>query len=185
MRAELLNNMDEVRLVKCCKDNNAAAQKILYTKYAEGMMILCLRYIPDREDAKEVLMDGFLNFFKNIGGFTWQGEGSLSAWLKKIIVNQCLMHLRKRQHLFIVHDEEAHIEHKEYQENVLDYINAKEIMGMIHALPGGCRTIFNLYVFEGMNHREIGDVLDISESTSKSQLHRARALLKETILQTT
>ena len=184
MKAELLNSMDEARLVKCCKDNNAAAQKILYTKYVEGMMILCLRYIANHEDAKEVLMDGFLSFFKNIGGFKWQGEGSVSAWLKKIIVNQCLLHLRKRHQLFTAQNETEHFEHAAYPENILAHINAKEIMGMIHALPDGCRTVFNLYVFEGLNHREIGALLDISESTSKSQLHRARALLKETILQT-
>jgi RNA polymerase sigma-70 factor, ECF subfamily len=176
--------MDEAKLVKCCKDNNAAAQKILYTKYVEDMMMLCLRYVTNSEDAKEVLMDGFLSFFKNIGGFTSRSEGSLKAWLKKIMVNQCLMYLRKQRPLFVAHDEMVYNEHKEYRENVLDYINAKDILEMIHALPGGCRTVFNLYVFEGMNHREIAVLLDISEGTSKSQLHRARALLKETILQT-
>jgi len=183
LKGELLSNMDEATLVKCCKDNNAAAQKILYTKYAETMMILCLRYIPNREDAKETLMDGFLSFFQNINTFTNRGEGSLKAWLKKIMVNECLMHLRKRQPLFVTHEETTN-EHKDHQENALDYLNAKEIIGMIHALPAGCRTVFNLYVFEEMNHREIAHILDISESTSKSQLHRARALLKETILQT-
>jgi RNA polymerase sigma factor (sigma-70 family) len=175
--------MDEAGLVKCCKHNNAAAQKILYARYAEGMMILCLRYISNREDAKEALMDGLLSFFQNISGFTYRGDGSLKAWLKKIMVNQCLMHLRKRNPLFVPQEETAN-EPKESHENALDYINAKEIIGMIHALPTGCRTVFNLYVFEGMNHREIAEILDISESTSKSQLHRARTLLKETILQT-
>ena len=185
MQAELIHSTDEAILVKRCKENDAAAQKMLYAKYAERMMILCLRYITNSEDAREVLMDGFLSFFKNIGGFTWRGEGSTSAWLKKIVVNQCLMFLRRRQPLFLSHNEMEQEEQIGYPENVHDYINAKEIMSMIQSLPGGCRTIFNLYVFEGMNHREIGELLDISESTSKSQLHRARALLKESILQTT
>ena len=184
MKAELLNDLDEAKLVKYCQDNNPVAQKILYTKYVQGMMILCLRYIPGHEDAKEALMDGFLNCFNNIGGFSYRGEGSLSAWLKKIMVNQCLMHLRKRQPIVMPGNELAGNEQIECPENVLDHINAKEIMNMIHALPEGCRTVFNLYVFEGMNHREIGVLLNISENTSKSQLHRARALLKETILQT-
>lgn len=184
MKAEALNNMDEALLVKCCKDNNSAAQKILYGKYVESMMILCLRYIVDHEDAKEVLMDGFLNFFKNMDSFTYQGEGSVKAWLKKIVVNQCLMHLRKRRPLFITGKETEQYESAGNGENIFDCMNAKEIMSMIHALPDGYRTVFNLYFFEGMNHREIGEMLNISENTSKSQLHRARAILKEKILQT-
>ena len=175
--------MDEVWLVKCCKDNNPAAQKVLYNKYVESMMILCLRYIVDPEDAKEVLMDGFLNFFRHINGFTYQGEGSVKAWLKKIVVNQCLMHLRKRRSLFISGKEAEHFENVDNGENIFNYLNAKEIMSMIHSLPDGYRTVFNLYFFEGLNHREIGEMLNISENTSKSQLHRARAILKEKIVQ--
>jgi RNA polymerase sigma-70 factor (ECF subfamily) len=175
--------MDEAWLVKCCKDNNSAAQKILYNKYVECMMILCLRYVVDQEDAKEVLMDSFFNFFKNIGSFTYLGEGSVKAWLKKIVVNQCLMHLRKRRPLFITGKEAEHYENVDNGENVFDYLNAKEIMNMVHSLPDGYRTVFNLYFFEGLNHREIGETLGISENTSKSQLHRARVLLKEKILQ--
>ncbi len=184
MRVELLHTMDEAKLVKCCKDNDPAAQKMLYSKYVERMMVVCLRYIANKEDAKEVLMDGFLNFFKNMERFSWQGEGSVQAWLKKIVVNQCLMHLRKRQTLFVMHDDVVHNEFADNQENALDMLNAREIMALINDLPSGCRTVFNLYVFEGMNHREIGVLLEISESTSKSQLHRARTMLKQTILQT-
>src|ERR1700748_3032439 len=93
--------MDEAALVKYCKDNNPSAQKMLYNKYVDSMMILCLRYVVNTEDAKEVLMDGFLNFFKNISGFTYRGEGSVRAWLKKIVVNQCLAHLRKSSPFFV------------------------------------------------------------------------------------
>jgi RNA polymerase sigma-70 factor (ECF subfamily) len=156
---------------------------MLYNQYVEPMMILCLRYIVSHEDAKEVLMDGFLNFYKNINGFTYQGEGSVKAWLKKIMVNQCLMYLRKRHPLFVTGKDSEHFKNVDNSENVLNYLNAKEIMKMIHSLPDGYRTVFNLYFFEGMNHREIGEMLNISENTSKSQLHRARAILKEKILQ--
>ena len=175
--------MDEVWLVKCCKDNNPAAQKTLYNKYVESMMILCLRYVVDPEDAREVLMDGFLSFFRHINSFTYQGEGSVKAWLKKIVINQCLMHLRKRRSLFISGKEVEHFENVDSGANIFSYLNAKEIMSMIHSLPDGYRTVFNLYFFEGLNHREIGEMLNISENTSKSQLHRARAILKEKILQ--
>ena len=183
MKGDALNNMDETLLVKYCKDNNPAAQKILYNKYVEHMMILCLRYVVNSEDAKEVLMDSFFSFFKNINGFTYRGEGSVKAWLKQIVVNQCLMHLRKRHPIYITTKEAEQYEYTDNSENVLDYLNAKEIMNMIHSLPDGYRTVFNLYFFEGKNHREIGEMLDISENTSKSQLHRARAILKEKILQ--
>jgi len=176
--------MDEATLEKCCKDNNPAAQKALYDKYVEPMMILCLRYVVNHEDAKEVLMDAFLNFFKHIGGFTYMGEGSVRAWLKKIVVNQCLMHLRKRKVYYATDKEVDRYDMADSAENVLDYLNGKEIMKLIHTLPDGYRTIFNLYFFEGMNHKEISELLGISEGTSKSQLHRGRNLLKEKILQT-
>jgi len=175
--------MDEAGLVGYCKNNNAAAQKILYVRYAADMMLLCLRYIPQQEDAKEALMDSFLSFFNNIGSFTYRGEGSVKAWLKKIVLNQCLSYLRKRNPVFIAAKDEQY-EDIASNESVLGHLSAKEIMQMIHALPDGYRMVFNLYVFEGMNHKEIGDTLGITESTSKSQLHRARALLKEKILQT-
>ena len=183
MNGAALNNLDEALLVKWCKEHNAPAQKILYDKYVECMMILCLRYVVNSEDAKEVLMDSFFSFYKNIDGFTYRGEGSVKAWLKKIVVNRCLMHLRKRSSLFIANKDVEQFENTDSGEGVLDYLNAKEIMNMIHSLPDGYRTVFNLYFFEGKNHKEIGEMLEISENTSKSQLHRARALLKEKILQ--
>ncbi len=182
MTAPLLHNMDEAGLAKYCAGHNAAAQKVLFTRYADGMMMLCLRYIPVKEDAREALMDGFLACFKNIGSFVYQGEGSLKAWLKKIVVNQCLMHLRRKHLSFVPHNEDAHGACYESGESVLEQINAKQIISLIQDLPEGCRTIFNLYVFERMNHREIAELLAVTESTSKSQLHRARALLKEKLI---
>lgn len=183
MKAALLTDPTEAALVERCKDNVAAAQKVLYTRYAADMMLLCLRYVRRPEDAKEVLMDGFLSFFQNIGAFTYRGEGSVKAWLKKILVNKCLSHLRKRSMMFMQAGDER-FDDVAADENIVDHLTAKEIMQMIHALPDGYRTVFNLYVFEDMGHREIADLLGISENTSKSQLHRARALLKEKILQT-
>ena len=179
-----LNSIDEAALVNRCKENDPAAQKILYDRYVEILMILSLRYVINHEDAKEVVMDGFLNCFKHINGFTYLGEGSLKAWLKKIVVNQCLMHLRKRKPIVASGKETEHFDVADNNENALDYLNAKEIMKLVHTLPDGYRTIFNLYFFEGMNHKEISELLTISEGTSKSQLHRARNFLKEKILQT-
>jgi RNA polymerase sigma-70 factor, ECF subfamily len=179
-----LNNTDEAYLIRCCKDNSPAAQKMLYNKYVDSIMILCMRYIPDREDAKEALMDSFFHFFNNINGFTYLGEGSVNAWLKKIALNQCLTRLRKKRPLFITEKEVAVFEDAPAAGNVHDEMNVREIMKLVHSLPDGYRTVFNLYVFEGMNHREIGELLGISDNTSKSQLYKAREILKKKILQT-
>ena len=183
MKEEVLNSADEQHLVKCCQNNSPSAQKVLYNRYVESMMILCLRYIVNHEDAKEVLLDGFMNCFKHIGSFTYQGEGSVKAWLKKIVVNQCLMYLRKKQPFFIQAKEGEHYDSSGSDDDVLGSLGVKEIIKLVHSLPDGYRAVFNLYVFEGKNHREIGEMLSISENTSKSQLHRARTMLKEQLLQ--
>jgi RNA polymerase sigma-70 factor, ECF subfamily len=182
LRVDLSNTSDEAYLVKCCSDNDPNAQHLLYNRYVEDMMILCLRYVSDNEDAKEVVMDGFLKFFRNIDGFEYRGEGSLKAWLKQIMINQCLMNLRKRKTIGLSGIEPEIHEDKESTDNVLDHLAAKEILKLLQALPDGYRMVFNLYVFEGLNHREIGEMLGISESTSKSQLHRARTMLKEKLI---
>lgn len=152
-------------------------------RYNDAMLILCMRYIANREDAREAMMDGFLAAYKNMKGFEWRGDGSLAAWLRRVMVNQCLSRLRKRTLRF----ETADTTHERYehgnQEDITGKLGAKEIMTMIHSLPDGCRTVFNLHIFEQMAHGEIGMLLGISESTSKSQLHRARTLLKEMIVQ--
>ena len=151
----------------------------MYDKYAENMMLLCYRYIPNKEDAKEVLLDAFYNFFKNIKGFTYQGDGSTRAWLKKIVMNQCLMHLRKKKMEFVTDPDGRVTEDISFNNNIIEGLSVKEIVALIHGLPDGYRTIFNLYVFDGKGHKEIADLLGISENTSKSQLHKAKALLQK------
>ncbi len=182
MIVDLSNITDEANLVKRCQNNDPNAQKILYNMYVADMMILCLRYIPNKEDAKERLMDGFLNCFSNMKQFNYQGTGSIKAWLKKIMINQCLMHLRKRKPFAAGRQETDLYEDRQTTEDVLSHLSAKEILQVLHTLPDGYRTVFNLYVFDEMTHREIGVLLDITENTSKSQLHRAKALLREKII---
>lgn len=177
------SHKDEALLVKLCRRGDAAAQQRLFGHYADRMMLRCLRYLPDPEDAREAMMDGFLAFFTNIAGFEYKGEGSVQAWLGRIMVNQCLMRLRKTGNLSYGISE-AGEDLPDYAEAADARLNAKEIMNMIHGLPEGCRMVFNLFVFEQMSHTEVAALLGVSESTSKSQLHRARALLKARILQT-
>lgn len=177
LRINLSNKADEAQLVRRCKSNDAVAQRIVYNMYVEDMMILCLRYIRSVEDAKETLMDGFLSFFKNMGSFEYRGEGSMKAWLKKIMVNQCLMRLRKAVSPETAYDETVH-DVAEDDGNIFCKLAAKDILELLQTLPDGYRTVFNLYVFEDMGHKEIGALLGISENTSKSQLHRARTMMK-------
>ena len=182
MKNEWHNSNDEASLVARCKNNDLQAQKILYMLYVEDMMLLCMRYIADREDAREILMDAFLKFFNSLRDFEYRGEGSVKAWLKKITGNQCLMSLRKNRISFQPLEDNSRQIEIPVGDNIIEQMNAKEIMRLIHALPAGCKAVFNLFVFEGMGHKEIATLLNISEGTSKSQLHLAKAILKGKIL---
>lgn len=175
------NTENELRLITACCNQDPAAQKRLYDLHVDAMMVVCYRYVPNREDAKEVMLDGFYNVFKNIGSFQYQGSGSVKAWMKKIMVNQCLMHLRKRKMVFA--DADAIGEEMAGNDDAISRLSAKEIIRLIHTLPDGYRTIFNLHVFEEKNHKEISLMLGISENTSKTQLHKAKKLLQKKILE--
>lgn len=172
--------MTEVQLIEACKRKESFAQRLLYDCYVEQMYLLCLRYVPSAADAEEVLSDGFLKCFKNIGQFTYLGEGSTRAWLSKIVVNECLMFLRRKKQLIISIDKENTLPEMA-DEDALSNINTKDILKHIQRLPPGYRTVLNLYVFEDLPHKEIASLLGITESTSKSQLFKARALLKQKI----
>lgn len=151
-------------------------------QYVEEMMMLCLRYVSDKEDAREVMMDAFLKFFNSLKDFEYRGKGSVKAWLKKITVNYCLMFLRKRTMNFQVLDDRGGHDEIASTGDVTGQMNVKDILKLIHELPPGCKTVFNLYVFEEMTHKDIAQALNITEGTSKSQLHLARKILKDKIL---
>lgn len=172
----------EYELAQACKAGNPAAQHSLYRLYARQLMKLCLRYVANEEDVKELLTDIFIAAFQNFKQFEYKAEGSLQAWLCRIAINQCLMHLRKNQ-LRFEEIKDIHEEQMYSNENALQHMSAKEILGLVQQLPAGYRAVFNLYVFEEMSHKEIAALLNISESTSKSQLHKARQLLQKKLAQ--
>ncbi|MBX2905668.1 MAG: sigma-70 family RNA polymerase sigma factor [Taibaiella sp.] len=184
MNPQRQHSTDEGTLARLSAAGNGNAQRELFLRFNDSMLILCMRYVANREDAREAMMDGFLAAFKNMTRFEWRGPGSLKAWLSRVMVNQCLSRLRTRKLSF----EYSELPVEQYDrgggDEIVAKMNAKEILAMIHTLPDGCKTVFNLYVFEEMGHAEIGEVLGISENTSKSQLHRARTLLKEKIVKT-
>lgn len=173
--------MNTAILIKDAKQQNAAAQKCLFDLFADKMLMTCRRYLKNKEDAEEILLDGFYKFFRGLNSFNFQNEAALQAWLKKIMVNECLMFLRKKNNFNIV--TEAVPEELIIAENVFSNLSAAEIFNLIVQLPVGYRTVFNLYVIEGENHKTIAALLNISEGTSKSQLSKARILLQKMLLQ--
>lgn len=172
--------MTEIQLTEACKRKESFAQRLLYDRYVDQMYLLCIRYVSSTDDAEEVLSDAFFKCFNNISKFTYQGEGSVRAWLSKIVVNECLMFLRKRKQLIIPIEESGSMQLGD-DSHVLSELNAREIMKHVRALPTGYRTVLNLYAFEDRSHKEIAELLQITESTSKSQLFKARAMLRQKI----
>ncbi len=168
-------------LVREAKQGSAAAQKYLFEFFADKMLPVCCRYVKSREDAEELMLDGFYKFFKNLPSFSYQGEAALYAWLKKIMINECLMFLRKKNVFSIVSESTA--EEIVLEEEALNNLSAAEIFKLVVALPVGYRTVFNLYIIEGMEHKEIAALMGISESTSKSQLCKARLQLQKLLSQ--
>lgn len=173
--------MDTAQLIKEAKQGSATAQQCLFNLLGDKMMLVCKRYVKSPQDAEEVLLDGFYKFFKNLSSFDFQGEAALYGWLKKIMVNECLMLLRKKNVFTIVTDAET-IDFP-LEEDALNNLSAREIFDLVLQLPVGYRTVFNLHVIEGMEHKEIAALLGIAEGTSKSQLSKAKALLQKNLLQ--
>jgi RNA polymerase sigma-70 factor (ECF subfamily) len=161
------------------KRKKRQSEKELYYKYADYMFTVCYRYIGNRESSEETLNNGFLKVFKNYQNIEYRGEQSFRNWIKKIMINECLMYLRAKNDFELLAieeiDENNHITMPEYD---LD----NQIMSMIKNLPIGYRTVFNLYAIEGYTHNEISEKLKIKESTSRSQLTMARKLLKEQLV---
>jgi len=168
-------------IIAACKSGNRIAQKKLFETYSKGMLMLCCRYVKDHHVAEEMLLNGFCKFFKTIDRFLYSGNNSISAWLKKIMVNECLMHLRDQKKILFLQEEYA--ADVMINEEVLEKINASELLNLINNLPDGYRTVFNLHVIEGFSHKEIGQMLQISEGTSKSQLNKAKTFLQKSLMQ--
>ena len=169
----------EAELISGCVKGDRSAQRMLYERYASVMYPVCVRYLG-REDAKDVLQDGFLTVFDKIG--TYKGEGSFEGWMRKLFVNASLMHLRKTDVLRRTEDiDEVPEAGGVLEHGVLEQISSREILDLVAGLPAGLRSVFNLFVMEGYSHAEVGALLGITEQSSRSQLSRARSLLQEKI----
>lgn len=170
--------MEEKELAERCRLGDNSARKELYEQYAGRMLGVCLRYIGDRETAEDLMHDGFLKFFSSFDKFTWRGNGSLRAWMERVMVNTVLQYLRKND----VMNQTSALENipeicEEPESSSIDIIPQKVLMQFIGELPAGYRTVFNLFIFEEMSHKEIARLLGINEKSSASQLTRAKASL--------
>lgn len=165
----------EAYIIEKCKKQDRAAQKALYQKYAPLFFSICLRYVKERTAAEDLMVESFYKIFSKIDQY--KGEGSFEGWMKRIVINESLMKLRKKSNLNLHIDIEKAFEVKE-EATVIADINYQEILELLDELPTGYRTVFNLYVIEGYKHREIAQQLGISINTSKSQLILARKRMK-------
>lgn len=169
--------MKEPDLIKGCQRARHDAQQELYRVYANRMYRLCFRYIKQQADAEDVMISSFNKVFQHFASFHYEGDGSLEAWIRKIVVNESLMWLRRRHNFNMMESIEDTMPQADLSQ--LSELNAEDIYKMIAQLPTGYRTVFNLSVIEGYNHQEIAGMLDISEGTSRSQLFKAKSLLKK------
>jgi len=160
------------------------AFKILYTKYARNHFLTCLRYIKDKSIAEDLLQESYLNIYKNLKKYNPQ-KAKFSTWSNKVVVNTCLMHLRKND-IFKNSDDIYDTKIDNYnlvnRPKAIDQLSLKEITALIQRLPKGYRTVFNLYVIDGYSHQEIAEKLNVSVSTSKTQLLKAKKVLQNKLL---
>ncbi|MDR2811099.1 MAG: sigma-70 family RNA polymerase sigma factor [Tannerellaceae bacterium] len=171
--------MNEQQLIESCKKGSRLAQKELYDMYSRKMMGVCLRYVNDRETAKDILQDGFVKIFTAMDTYT--GVGSFEGWMRKIFVNCALEYLRKSDVLRGAVELGKTTEMLAPDYSVIAEMSARELMGIVQELPSGFRTVFNLFAIEGFSHKEISEMLGITESTSRSQYTRAKQLLQRKI----
>lgn len=169
----------DLQLIESCKKGDRAAQKVLYDRLAPRMFPLCIRYIGDRTQAEDILQEGFITLFTKLENF--KGEGSFEGWARRIFVTTALMDLRKKDALKMSEDIDAVRGMKADLPSQGENIGYKELMKLIMSLPPGFRTVFNMYAIEGYSHKEIADALGISETTSRTQLSRARIWLQTKI----
>lgn len=175
----LNKSVKEEQLIKECKKGKSAAQKEVYDKYSSLMLSVCFRYVKDRMEAEHVMVGGMVKVFKNVHQF--KEEGSFEGWIRRIMVNESLMYLRKNKNMALNMDIDSVKEEPNY-EAIAESVGTDELMAMIMELPVGYRTVFNLYAIEGYKHDEIAEMLGISSGTSKSQLNRARKQLQKQLL---
>jgi RNA polymerase sigma factor (sigma-70 family) len=168
---------DEKHLVKGCLRGERVACNKLYEEYSMTMYRMCQRYANSRTEADEMLQTGFIEVFKNIG--KWKGDGPLGAWIRRVVLNQSLQLLKKNLKQRQVQNIDTHADIHSSEVDIISRLQADDLIDLTKQLPTGYRTVFNLYVIEGFSHKEIAASLEVSESTSKTQLRKARLYMRD------
>lgn len=169
-------------IIEACVLGSRTAQRTLYDYFSPKMFGICLRYANDRHHAEDILQEGFIKVFNNLDKY--RGEGSFEGWLKRVFINTAIEHCRKSK-FWSPNQELKELNLPAIEENAVGKLAKQELLKVIQRLPLGYKTVFNLYAIEGYSHKEIADMLHISEGTSKSQLARAREHLQKMLQQHT
>ena len=172
--------MTEEAILSGCLQNDAGAQRELYTRYSPKMLSVCYRFAHNREDAEDMLQEGFIKVYSQV--HTFQNKGAFEGWIRRIMVHTCINHLKKNkkfnESVDIIYANGVQIR----EESVPSIVRAKQIVECIRLLPLGYRTVLNLYAIEGYTHKEISTMLDVEESTSRSQYTRAKQMLEDILI---
>lgn len=185
MKKESNSEVEDLQLARACLDGNEKAQKRLFDKYSGQMMAVCMRYGSNHQEAQDMFQDGFIKVFQKLDKYN--GKGPLGAWIRRTMANNALDKIRKNKRekdnvsLFEV---EYKIENKDQVDIFKDddpLLSEKKLLELIAQMPTGYRTVFNLYVIEEYSHKEIADMLDVTESTSKTQYRKAKAYMRNLI----
>ena len=166
---------DDISLIKACSNGDHNAFNEIYNKYSGIMYSICLRYMNSHNDAQDALQEGFIKVFNKISSYSF--SGSFEGWMKRIFINTSIELIRKKKYHHDINDIRD-TEFKTTSKIHTGALDAKKMIALIQKLPQGYRTVFNMYVIDGYSHKEISDILNISESTSKTQLFKARKQLQ-------
>ncbi len=170
--------ISESDLLEGCRRGDRKMQHELYNRFAPKMYGVCLRYAANAEEAEDILQEGFIKIFNKISSY--RGDGSFEGWIRRIFVNTAIEHFRKKTYLQPITETEENTVEGKYL-SVLDSLAEKDIIQLVQQLSPGYRTVFNMYVVEGYSHKQIAEMLGISEGTSKSQLSRAKMILQDLV----
>lgn len=171
--------LEHKELIEACVKGDRTAQRNLYDIFSKRMFMVCLRYTKSQQEAEDVLQDSFIKIFKNLKSY--RGDSRLDYWIKRIVVNTALNSQRNKLYMYPMMDIDE-VKNVYDHSKTLSSFQMEELLNMIRELPTGCRTVFNLFAIEGYSHKEIAQMLEVSEGTSKSQFSRARKLLREKII---
>jgi RNA polymerase sigma factor (sigma-70 family) len=171
----------EEELIKGCMRRERVAQQQLFDLYSSKMYGLCFRYVRHAMEAEDIMVTAFTKIFERIHQF--KGEGSFEGWIRRVMVNEALTHLRRARTMYLETELEQADREPDFSK-LSDHLEAEDLMNMIQQLPAGYRVVFNMYAIDGYSHKEIAEQLGISENTSKSQLSRARVYLQKILAET-